>query len=682
LLGYLYAHLTVAWLGTRRQAIVHVFVALVWLAALPIAIDAERLAHSQLSPVLLVLVALAAAVGFPFLVLSSSSPLLQRWFAATAHAGARDPYFLYAASNAGSLGGLVAYPLFLEPGFSLQRQSHLWLYGFIGFVLLSFACALLLRVSPAGRDRALPRSDPLEEARPSLARRSRWMALSFAPSSLLLGVTSYLTTDIASVPLLWIVPLSLYLLSFVFAFQRNSWASHVFLVRRQGFLLLAAAVTVFARATNPAWILLPLHLLAFFVTALICHGELARDRPAARHLTEYFLLISAGGVLGGFFNALLAPLIFTEIIEYPLAMIAAGLLRPHLAPSNDHPLQRRLDILLPLALGVALAAVVYVLQRSEVLPERFTHVIVLGIPALLVLSFAYRPIRFGLGILAMMFGLSGYLQQYGRVIYADRSFFGVYRVAFDRSGKYHVIFHGTTAHGMQSLDPARRLESLSYFHRTGPAGQVFGALAADGFAAPVAVIGLGAGSLACFGKAGQEFLFYELDPLVERIARDPRLFTYLRDCPPKVAVTIGDARVMLARAPERHYGLLIVDAFSSDSIPIHLLTAEALALYLAKLDDEGLLLFHISNRYFDLAPVLDRLALHIGATAMIQHDVQVGDAESDAGKSPSIWVMMARDEKALGRFAGNDRWKVLDGRLNGDLWTDDYSNILRVLHLR
>jgi hypothetical protein len=282
----------------------------------------------------------------------------------------------------------------------------------------------------------------------------------------------------------------------------------------------------------------------------------------------------------------------------------------------------------------------------------------------------------------MMAGLSGYQHPYGSVLYAERSFFGVYRAVLDRSGKYHVIFHGTTAHGTQSLDPARRLESLSYYHRTGPAGQVFAALSLDGFAAPVAAIGLGAGSLACYGKPGQEFLFYELDPLVERLARDARLFTYLRDCPPKAAVTIGDARVMLAQAPDRHYGLIVVDAFSSDSIPIHLLTAEAVALYFAKLDERGLLLFHISNRYFDLSAILDRLRSHLGVAALIQRDVQINAEERADGKSPSIWVVMAREGKMLARLADDARWQPLSGRRSGDLWTDDYSNILRVLHLK
>jgi hypothetical protein len=287
-----------------------------------------------------------------------------------------------------------------------------------------------------------------------------------------------------------------------------------------------------------------------------------------------------------------------------------------------------------------------------------------------------------LGILAIMAGLSGYHEQYGRALYAERSFFGVYRVVLDKDQKHHVIFHGTTAHGSQNIDPLRRLEPISYYHWTGPAGQVFTTSSQSGSKAPVGVVGLGAGSLACYGTAGQEFVFYELDPVVERIARSPRLFTYLRDCPPKASVTIGDARVSLTGAPDRHYGVIVLDAFSSDAVPIHLLTREAVQLYISKLQNRGLLLFHISNRYFDLAAVLGKLASRLNLTALIQRDVQVTEAEQADGKSPSIWVLIAREKQTLGAFAADPRWKPLMGEPDGDVWTDDYSNVLGVLHLR
>jgi hypothetical protein len=682
LLGYLYAHLTSSWFGVRRQAILHLIVAVTSLLVLPIVLPTNWLSRPDLPPVLLVLSVLLLTAGFPFFILSTSSPLLQRWFAGTKHANAKDPYFLYAASNAGSLAGLIAYPLLLEPHLNVPDQSHVWSYGYTVLVFLLFACSVALWRSHTQESGATVSSNPAGENNVTLGRRMRWLAWSFVPSSLLLGVTTYLTTDIASVPLLWILPLALYLLSFVFAFQRSSWAASPFIVRRQGFLLLAAAITVFAKGTNPAWILFPLHLLAFFVTALVCHGQLAKDRPEPKHLTEYFLLISFGGVLGGFFNAFLAPIVLTDVLEYPLAMVGAALMRPYLVSPAQAGRQRWLDFALPLLVGLTVAGLVSSLQSSVLLPARFTHVLIFGFPALVVLSFAYRPMRFGLGILATMAGLLGYHEQHGRVLHAERSFFGVYRVVLDRNRNHHVIFHGTTAHGTQSIDPARRLESISYYHRTGPAGQVFAALSESGFAEPVAVIGLGAGSLACYGTAGQEFVFYELDPVVERIARNPRLFTYLRDCPPKIDVTLGDARLSLTKAPDQHYGVIVLDAFSSDAVPIHLLTAEAVQLYLSKLAGQGVLLFHISNRYFDLAVILDKLVSRLNLAAFIQRDVQVTEADQASGKSPSVWVVIAREKETLSRFAADARWQPLLGELNGDLWTDDYSNILGVLRLK
>jgi hypothetical protein len=281
--------------------------------------------------------------------------------------------------------------------------------------------------------------------------------------------------------------------------------------------------------------------------------------------------------------------------------------------------------------------------------------------------------------MAILFATIGYTASFGDVLFTERSFFGVYRALRDSEQRFHFIFHGTTLHGAQSLAPARRLEPLSYFHRTGPAGQVFAFLHSRGFDQPVAVVGLGAGALACYGKPGQAFDFYEIDPLVERIARNEKLFTFMRDCPPRTAVQIGDARVTLNRAADRTYGLLILDAFSGDSIPIHLLTQEAIELYLAKIRPDGLLLLHISNRYFDLTQVVARLAHRLALTALAQYDVEISDQELSEGKQPSLWVVLAPQKQRLAHFAGDRRWNVLAADGTGAVWTDNYSNILQVL---
>ncbi|MGH7826900.1 MAG: fused MFS/spermidine synthase [Candidatus Binatia bacterium] len=690
LAGYLYAHLGSSWLGTKGHAMVHVALVLFAASFLPVLIPQQWFSVSVDQPAKLVLSVLFASVGFPFFVLSAGSPLLQKWFASTAHPVARDPYFLYAASNLGSMVGLLAYPAILEPHFSLAEQSWSWFYGYLALIAFTSTCAVFLwrffLASPAGGDLQnspdYARANPPAQKNPgevTFARRMRWVVFSLVPSSLLLGVTTYVTTDVASTPLFWIIPLALYLLSFVLTFSRTAWISHSFIVRRQGFLLLAAALTVFTQATTPVWILVPLHLIAFFATALVCHGELAKDRPPASYLTEFYLWISIGGVCGGFFNALLAPLIFKGVQEYPLAMIAAGMARPYIGENRRTQRERWLDLALPAALGLVLAAGILWSRDNALLAPRIAHLLAFGVSGVLCLSFAYRPLRFGLGMAAVFLVSSVYVRPYGELLYSNRSFFGVYRAIVDKEEKFRLLFQGTTIHGTQRLDPKRRLEPASYYYPTGPVGQVFSAFSKARQSGNVAIVGLGTGALACKGTPGQKFTFYEIDPLVEQIARDANLFTYLRDCPPEIKVVLGDARISLAQAPDRHYQLFVLDAFSSDVVPVHLLTREALQLYLSKLDENGILFFHISNRYMNLVPVLDRLASSLDLLALLRHDGQATRAERQDGKFPSRWVVMARHQAILAEFLSDPRWKPLTGRSAGDLWTDDYSNIFRVI---
>jgi hypothetical protein len=684
LLGYLYAHLAGKWLGIKRHMLVHLALIAAALYFLPVTIPAGLLERPDIKPVHQVLCVLLLSVGFPFLVLSANAPLLQNWFSTTDHRAAHDPYFLYAASNAGSLLGLLAYPFWLEPRLSLDEQSWLWLYVYVGFFVVAILCGLTLHRSatthvdsPAELGPA--RGEASSRTRIGFLRRLRWIVLSFTPSSLLLGVTTYITTDLASVPLLWVLPLSMYLISFIVAYQRRSWASHPFIVKRQAFLLVAAAITFFAMATSPATILLPLHLIAFFVTCLVCHGELARARPGTQHLTEYYLWISFGGVLGGFFNGFLAPLIFTRVQEYPLAIITAALVRPGLDATNANPTGYARDLVWTIALfGIILSVILWVDGHAFVSP-RLAHIMIFGLSGLIGLSFARRPLRFGLGIGAIMLATSWYNGPFGEVLFSDRSFFGVYRAIREPERNLHVIFHGTTLHGAQNLDPKKRLEPLSYYHPSGPAGEAFKALAENSTAKPVAIVGLGAGAMACYGKPGQDFVFYEIDALVERIARDQALFTYLRDCPPRVSVHIGDARVTLASAADQAYNIFVLDAFSGDAIPIHLLTREAVKLYLSKLMPEGVLLFHISNRHMDLVPVVDRIAAELKLTAFLRRDAEVTDAERAQGRQPSTWAILARQPKRLAPFRNDSRWQLLNGDRKGELWTDDYANILEVL---
>ena len=684
LLGYLYAHFGTLWLGVRRETLLHLGVALCGVFFLPIVFSWDPFNAPNQNPALLVLTALTVSVAFPFFVLAAGSPLLQRWFAATGHPDAADPYFLYAASNLGSIAGLLAYLLVFEPFFTLGEQSGLWFGGYVALVVLITVCAAASRAfavtPPKMEDKQEPRfAAPVSESNEEylgFARRARWVALSFAPSSLLLGVTTYITTDLASVPLFWILPLTLYLLSFVAAFARRNLASLPFVVHRQGFLLSAAAITFFIQTTQFAWLIVPIHLLAFFATALVCHGQLAKGRPQVEHLTEFYLWISVGGLLGGFFNSLLAPMIFKRVEEYPLAMIAAVLLRPYLEQSREKANLR--DIVLPCCLGVGLLVLILASRESDLLRPRFVNPLIWGLAGVACLSFARRPIRFGLGLGAVMLATYASTGPYKAAVFRERSFFGVYRVLIDRDETHHYLLNGTTLHGVQNLDSKSRLTPTAYYYSNGPIGQVFEVFSRTHPAGRIAIVGLGAGGLSCHGASGQSFTFYEIDPLVEQISRDARLFTFLRDCPPQNRIEIGDAGLSLAKAPDHYYHLFVLDAFSSDAIPTHLLTQEALSLYLAKLAPDGILVFHISNRFFNLAPILGRAALSMGLIGLVRDDFRITDAQIAKGATPSRWAIMGRDKAVLGEFTKDPRWKTLETRGGVTLWTDSYSNVLKV----
>jgi spermidine synthase len=604
--------------------------------------------------------------------------LLQKWFAGTDHPSARDPYYLYSASNVGSILALLAYPLFVEPSWSLSVQSRTWTLGYGLFAVLTVTCAIVAVRRHAGTrpiaDDApsLELSHGADSSRVRWTQRAQWVALSFVPSSLLLGVTTYLSTDIAAVPLMWTVPLTLYLLSFVLAFAPTDMVSPR-LVTRSVPLLVAVLVPSMASGLGAAFALfmIPLHLAVLFACALQLHTALARRRPDTRHLTAFYLWVACGGVLGGLFNTLLAPLVFTAVVEYPAALAAACLLRSLADGATDRRLTRA-DVVIPVAIGLVTIGLAYAWRTAHLQASVF-----LACLALLTIwsfSFSRRPFRFGLAVAMMLL-----VTQVNPLdtLHAERTFFGVLRVRAEASSGRHVLMHGSTVHGEQSLDPAQRQEPLTYYHRSGPMGQVIHALTDRPGTARVAVVGLGAGSLAAYATADQHWTFYEIDPAVVRIARDPRLFTYLSGCN-ACDVVLGDARLSLARAGETAYGLLVLDAFSSDGIPVHLLTREALELYLTKLEPRGVMAFHISNRHLHLRPVLAALAADRGLAARVQTDHPSDEAKAK-GHYASEWFLMARAEEALGPLAADARWERPAVPAGTRVWTDDFSDIVAVL---
>jgi hypothetical protein len=687
LLGYAYAHWSTRWIGSRYHVLTHLSLMLLPALVLPISIS-QRMLNSlptDTNPIPWLLGFLALTAGLPLLVVSTTAPLLQKWFASTTHSNAGNPYFLYAASNAGSLLGLLGYPILIEPQLRLARQNRYWAIGYGILVVLVLCCAVTMwqRKAPA-LDSDTGATDKTERVRTvAWRRRLRWMLLAFVPSSLMLGVTTYITTDVAPIPLLWVLPLGLYLLTFIFVFARRPLLAPLWLGRVLCLLTVMLIICMIAEVTQPAWLIVTLHLLMFFAAALICHSELAKDRPPAARLTDFYLCLSIGGVLGGIMNALLAPVIFHRVWEYPLIMVLACAVRP-VTQTTTAPSQKHWQKLLwPLGIGLLMAGLILSLRSSSATPSPLTTIAIFGLPALLAYRLVERPSQFALSLAAMLAASNLYTSSQGRILHIERDFFGVLRVTMDPQGKFHQIVQGNTVHGRQSIDPMRATEPLSYYHRTGPVGQVFEVFNAAPTAPRVAIVGLGAGTLACYAQTAQDWTFYEIDPAVQRIAEDPQYFTFLKySSAGKLNVVLGDARLGLREATERQYGLLILDAFSSDAIPVHLLTREALRLYLEKLANGGLIALHISNRRLDLKPVIANLANDAHLVCFNRDDLAISASESAQGKEASQWVVLARTKEDLHALPSDQRWHPLYAQPSFGLWTDDFSDILSLLKWR
>jgi spermidine synthase len=690
LAGYLYAHATSQFLRIREQAIVHLSLLLVALVVLPMQVPegwmeppSTGLATGWLLGLLTV------SLGLPFFLLSAGAPLLQRWFAETRHERAQNPYFLYAASNLGSFVALLAYPFWVEPRMAISEQTVAWLelyYVALSLIGLSAVMAFFMRCGAAiskleilaDADVASIRSAEaimnVPTAVPDSSLRIRWILLAFAPSSMLIGVTTYLSTDIAAVPFLWVIPLALYLLTFVIVFARRSLIERSLIHHAQLLLGLVLLVALCLRSTGGIVPTAVLHLLAFFATALMCHGELAASRPRADKLTEFYLWMSFGGMLGGVFNVLVAPMVFNSVVEYAMALVVAFSLRPAFTLTPVAARDRVMDLVLPGAVGGAILLAYHLPKTPDEWFARGPQLFLLAM-MFVVFSFWKRPLRLALGALAMFAAVQVAGNTTGSVIWQDRSFFGVYRV---RSlNGYHVLQHGTTLHGGQSLESSRRTEPLTYFYRGGPLGDVLANVPRSP-AGRVAVVGLGAGAIACYARPDESWTFYEIDPLVADIARNPRLFTYLSDCAPKTAIVIGDARLKLREASDAGFDLLIVDAFSSDAIPAHLLTREAVASFMAKIRPSGALIIHISNQFLDLAPVIAAIADDAGLAGF------VGERAPDVSGmaklySESRWVALARDPAVLSALGAVDGWNKLDAIPGARLWTDDYVDVLSAI---
>jgi hypothetical protein len=672
LLGYAYAHALPRWLGVSRHALLHMVLLIAASFTLPISLP-DEVAWGW-HPVLWLLASLALAVGVPFVLLAAGAPLLQRWFVCRHHGTPPDPYFLYAASNLGSFLALGLFPFVLEPWLTLRQQSDLWRFGFLAVTALMAFC-VPLRVQEAAVSAASAESSP------AWRQRGRWVALSLIPSSLLLSVTTHVTTNIAAIPLLWLIPMGLYLLTFTAAFASRQLVSHALLVRWLPMLVIVVVIVLLSEATQPLALVLGIHLLGFVWLALLCHGELARTRPAAAHLTDFYLCLALGGVLGGALNALIAPLIFTGLTEYPLLIVAACYFG--MAPPSR---PNRADWLWAVGIGALAAASILLIQPYWPAKTELTTlgvVAMLGVPFGLCYITQARPVRFALSLGAIL--LASVLQHgaHGTTVYRERSYYGIHRVT-EKDGLRRLV-HGDTVHGQQSLDPERRREPLTYYSKIGPIGDLFRAFKGDARLQRVGIVGLGAGSLAAYSQRGDDWTFFEIDPSVRHIAEDPNLFTYLNDARGTIGSDLGDARLQLKKSTQM-FGVLIVDAFGSDAIPLHLLTREAMQVYLDHLEPNGLLAFHVSNNYVDLEPVLARLAeaAQPRLVGYIRRHGGLSSQEEAQGIMPSDWAVFGRNgddlEPLLAKSAG--QWRPVKTRANVSLWTDDHSNLFQVFRWR
>ncbi len=676
LAGYLYAHAIGTRLKLRAQIAVHVAVlagATLWL---PVAIPGGTIPPSGQMPAYWLIGLFAFTVGIPYTAIAATSPLLQRWFALSGHAAASNPYQLYVASNAGSLLGLLGYPLIIEPFAGVALQSTLWSASFFLFIALIAMSGIALRRTSNAATTLKTEITAVAHAKPSTFERFRWVALAFVPSSLLLGVTTHITTDIAAMPLLWAAPLALYLITFIFAFAQRQVIARPLLFKAEALALVMLAAMMWFDGSNLVG--LGVHMIAFFVIALARHTELSRTKPDAEHLTEFYLWMSLGGALGGVFNAVIAPELFTGILEYPITLVAAGFTRMLLLPPGERLRFNRLDLALPLAAVIgALVLRLFEVNATDI--PTFVMVAVLSPLCLLVYHYQDRAVRFAFGLAAMFVLL--HARHDANILTEARSFFGAYRV-FTTAGHEHLILsHGTTIHGAQATSPSLRREPLTYYAGEGPLGQAINALQSEHPSLRFGVIGVGAGATVCYSRPSDLWTLFEIDPLVVKLAKDHGAFTFLKDCAPNARIVIGDARLSLANEANGSFDVLVLDAFSSDSIPTHLMTREAMSLLRSKLSPGGMIIFNISNRYLKLEPIVAQTSRAAGLTGISQI-FKTNAAQAKRLISSSHWIALSPDPNALTRLSQTGHWHPLIPDQKSALWTDDYSNLLGVIEIK
>jgi hypothetical protein len=678
--GYAYAHYLMQLKNRVIPIVVHLALLAVALLTLPLSIASGWGEPPTSGYAFWLLGLFAVSIGLPFFALAANNPLLQAWFVRTGHPNGPDPYFLYASSNIGSFLALLSYPVLLEPMFTLRMQNLIWTAGYGLLIVLIAACGILLLRAPANAAAInMPADDPDAPA-PSWLLRARWIFLAAVPSGLLIAVTAHISTDVAAAPLLWVLPLSLYLLTWVLVFQSRPLLPHKWMLMVQPLAITGVIVLLAVGGEQNLLLTLGGHQLCFFVIAMACHGELARTRPAAKYLTGFYVALSFGGMVGGLFAGLIAPNTFSWIAEYPILVALAVLCRP---PAEERwPQWSRWYWPLLAVVAVALIAPAWSTGKvfSWMEADRVYVVAAVAITAM-ILAIPLKADRWkllGAVVLALVL-IRVYPADDGRVE-TVRSFFGVHKIVVTPHGQYHVLMHGTTIHGAEKFQNddgtpvTGRPEPITYYHRDGGIGQAIASVRErKGAPLRVAVIGLGSGTLTCAAQPGEEWKFFEIDQTMVDTARDPKYFTYIQKCEPDLKPVIGDARLTFAKEPNGVYDLIIVDAYSSDAIPIHLATEEAMEIYKDKLAPQGAVVMHVSNRHLELSSVVVGIAEANDLKSWVYSEDSNRDNEYIFSTSV---VVSAREEADVGKLASSENWTLTEAEDNQRVWTDDYSNVL------
>ncbi len=672
LAGYAYAHLITHYLPGRVAIAAHLAVLLLALFSLPLAIAAGWGRPPASGETFYLIGLFTISIGLPFFALAANAPLLQAWFARTDHPSARDPYFLYAASNVGSFLALLSYPFFVEPLTRLGEQTRFWTFGFYALILLIALCGAVLWPT-TGRK-------PLSPVRagagaPSWKDAWIWIALAAVPSAFLIAVTAHISTDVAASPLLWVLPLALYLLTFVIVFQTRPVIPYRFALAAQAVSIALLAGVYINGSTDSIFTTICINLAAFFFTALVCHGELARRRPPARHLTEFYLWMSFGGMIGGIAAGLIAPNVFSWVAEYPVLIVLGLLCRPG-AFAGGIARERLVWFLL---FGIAAVIALHVSRSDHPLSESKVMAIAASV-LLLSVIFLRDSLKFAV-VVALALAVGVIYQIGSNSGESVRNFFGVHKI-YDTADGYRILLHGSTIHGAEKIadenDPAPDAKPvpLTYYHANSGLAQVIHAMREKKPGAlRFAVIGLGTGSIACHAREGDIWNFYEIDQSIVDVATDPGYFTFLESCTPDAKIVLGDARLTLADASDGVYDLIIVDAFSSDAIPIHLLTQEAMAIYLKHLAPGGIVVMHISNRHMELGSVVAGIAQANGLVTR-QNSRANENEDSDKYLFSSTVAACARADADFGALVQQEKgWELLPAPPRR-VWTDDYSNIV------